>query len=212
MYVYVTRIHVSYLCCCSYFYTFPCELHSTVLDSLTSDETKTNGSSAAKGWPSSPRPAACRPLLRSGQVEAFDGGERVAEVAAVAVGTDLAGEHHAADLGLVARVADDGAELGDAVSELALVAVGARPRLLPLVAQLRLEHALVVHLQLHADAARRRRRRRVWRLLGFLAFLVAAIALVHALLIRASHRITSRCMHQCQMPINKRDVIEVGET
>jgi hypothetical protein len=52
----------------------------------------------------------------------------------------------------------------------------------------------------------------VWRLLGFLAFLVAAIALVHALLIRASHRITSRCMHQCQMPINKRDVIEVGET
>jgi hypothetical protein len=107
-----------------------------ILD-LTSDETETNGSSAAEDCPS-PCPAACRALLRAGQVEAFGGGERMAEVAAVAVGADLAGEDHAADLGLVARVADDRAELGDAVSELALVAVGARPRLLPLVAQLRL--------------------------------------------------------------------------
>jgi hypothetical protein len=96
----------------------------------------------------------------------------VSEVAAVAVGARLAGEHHAADLGLVARVADDGAELGDAVRELALVAVRARPRLLPLVAQLRLEHALVVHLQPHAAL-----------LLGVLGFVRAH---VRSLLHRAS--------------------------
>lgn len=96
--------------------------------------------------------------------EALGGGERVAEMATVAVGADFAVEHHAADLGLVPRVADDGAELGDAVSELALVAVGARPRLFPLVAQLCLEHALVVHVQLP---------RRVLLGLLLLAFLAA---------------------------------------
>lgn len=71
-------------------------------------------------------------------------------MAAVAVGADDSGEHHAADLGLVARVSDHGAELGDAVSELAVVTVRARAGLLPLVAQLRLQHPLVVHLELQA--------------------------------------------------------------
>jgi hypothetical protein len=112
-------------------------------------------------------------LLRAGEEEAFGGGERVAEVAAVTVGTGLAGEHHAADLRLVARVADDRAELGNAVRELALVAVGARPRLLPLVAQLRLEHALVVHLQFHSTL-----------LLRLLAFRAGVRAHVQALLRR----------------------------
>ena len=95
------------------------------------------------------RTVPCLGLLRAREEEALGLGERVAEVASVAVRADLAGEHHAADLGLVARVADDGAELGDAVRELALLAVGARPRLLPLVAQLRLQGALSVSLQLH---------------------------------------------------------------
>lgn len=109
----------------------------------------------------------------------------MAEVASVAVWADLAGEHHAADLGLVPRVSDDRAELGDAVRELALVAVGARPRLFPLVAQLRLEHALVVHLQLRGTG--------LVLLLGLLAFLTPAVAHVHALLIRASDQ---RCKQQ----------------
>lgn len=80
-------------------------------------------------------------------------GEGVAEVAAVAVRTGAAGENHAAGFGLVAGVAEDGAELGDAVGELAMVAVGALPALLPLVAQLRLEHSLVVDFHLHCSAA-----------------------------------------------------------
>ena len=122
------------------------------------------------------RTVPCLGLLRAREEEALGLGERVAEVASVAVRADLAGEHHAADLGLVARVADDGAELGDAVRELALLAVGARPRLLPLVAQLRLEHALVAHLQLRAASL----------LGGLLAFPAAAVAHVRALLIRAS--------------------------
>jgi hypothetical protein len=75
-------------------------------------------------------------------------GDGMAEVAAVSVGAEDSGDHHAADVGLVARVADDGAELGDAMRKLAVVAVRARAGLLPLVAQLRLEHALVVHLEL----------------------------------------------------------------
>ena len=70
------------------------------------------------------------------------------EVAAVAVGAEGAADDHAAVLGLVARVANDGAELGDAVRELAPIGVGTRPVLLPLVAQLRLEHALPVRLEL----------------------------------------------------------------
>jgi len=88
-------------------------------------------------------------LTKSGvQGEEVGGVDGVAEVAAVAVGADDAREHHAADLGLVARVADHGAELGDAVRKLALVAVRARAGLLPLVAQLCLQHALIVHLKL----------------------------------------------------------------
>jgi hypothetical protein len=75
-------------------------------------------------------------------------GDGVAEVAAVAIGADNASENHAADLGLVARMADNRAELGDAVRELALITVRARAGLLPLVAQLCLQHALVVHLEL----------------------------------------------------------------
>jgi len=58
----------------------------------------------------------------------------VAEVAAVAVGAGVAGEDHAADLRLVAGVADHWAELANAVGELAVVAIGALPGLLPLVA------------------------------------------------------------------------------
>lgn len=85
---------------------------------------------------------------------AVGGGEGVAEMAAVAVRTGVAGKDHAADLSLVAGVADDGAELTDAVCELAVLAVGALPGLLPLVAQLRLEHPLVVHLQLQRPRCR----------------------------------------------------------
>ena len=80
-------------------------------------------------------------------------GEGVAEVAAVAVRTGAAGENHAAGFGLVAGVAEDGAELSDAVGELAMVAVGALPALLPLVAQLRFEHPLMVHLQLQSSSS-----------------------------------------------------------
>lgn len=72
----------------------------------------------------------------------------MAEVTAVAVGTVVAGEDHAADLRLVTGVADHWAELLDAVSELAMVSVGTGSSLLPFVAELRLEHSLVVHLQL----------------------------------------------------------------
>ena len=78
---------------------------------------------------------------------AVGGGEGVAEVATMAVGAGVAGEDYAAGLRLVAWVADHRAELADAVGELAVVAVGALPGLLPLVAQLCLEHPLVVHLQ-----------------------------------------------------------------
>lgn len=74
--------------------------------------------------------------------------ERVAEVAAVAVRAGVAGENHAADLGLVPGVPDHRTQLGYPVRELAVVAVGALPGLLPLVAQLCFEHPLVVHVEL----------------------------------------------------------------
>lgn len=60
--------------------------------------------------------------------------EGVAEVAPVAIRTRVASEDHPADLGLVARMADDGAELSDAVSELAVVPVWTGAGLLPFVA------------------------------------------------------------------------------
>ena len=41
-------------------------------------------------------------------------------------------EDHVADLGLVVWVADNGVELGDAMSELAMVDIQAHPGLLPL--------------------------------------------------------------------------------
>lgn len=89
-------------------------------------------------------------LLGRLKEEAVGGGEGMAEVAAVAVGAGVTGEDHAADLGLVAGMADNGPELCDAVGKLAVLAVGALPILLPLVAQLGLEHSLVVHLQLQS--------------------------------------------------------------
>jgi len=101
----------------------------------------------------------------------------VAEVAAVAVGADDASEHHAADLGLVARVADHRAELADAVRELALVTVRARASLLPLIAQLRLQHALVVHLELQPAV----------ELLLLLPLHAAVHAHEHALLLALPH-------------------------
>lgn len=63
----------------------------------------------------------------------------------MAVGAHNASKDHSTDLGLVAWVAEDWAELLDAVRELTLISVRARTGLLPFVTQLRLEHALVVH-------------------------------------------------------------------
>ena len=72
----------------------------------------------------------------------------MAEVAAVAVRAGVAGENHAADLGLVPRMPDHRTQFSDAVRELAILSVGTLSGLLPLVAQLRLEHPLVVHFEL----------------------------------------------------------------
>lgn len=66
----------------------------------------------------------------------------------MAVGTRGASKDHPAHLRLVARVPDHGTELGDPVGELAVGPVRTRAALLPLVAQLRLEHPLVVYIQL----------------------------------------------------------------
>ncbi|PKU74705.1 hypothetical protein MA16_Dca004896 [Dendrobium catenatum] len=46
-------------------------------------------------------------------------GDGMAEVAAVAVGTGVSGQDHAAELGLVARVADDWAQFPDSMCETA---------------------------------------------------------------------------------------------
>lgn len=69
-------------------------------------------------------------------------GDGVVEVAAVAVGAEGAVDDRAADLGVPARVADDGPEFGHAVHEKALVAVRAGCPLVPFVEQLRLVRAL----------------------------------------------------------------------
>lgn len=74
----------------------------------------------------------------------------MAEVAPVAVGAPVAGENHPANLRLVARVPDHRPKLRNAVSELALLSVRTRPGLLPFVTKLRLEHPLIVNLQLQA--------------------------------------------------------------
>lgn len=55
-------------------------------------------------------------------------------MAAVAIRTGGAGENHSTNFSLVAWVPDDGTELGDAMCELAEIAVGTRALLLPLVA------------------------------------------------------------------------------
>ena len=68
-------------------------------------------------------------------------------MAAVAIGAAGGGDKHLAGQGLVARVADDGAHLLQAVREPAPVGVGAGAAL-PLVAQLRLVRALPVRLHL----------------------------------------------------------------
>lgn len=70
--------------------------------------------------------------------------EGVAEVAAVTVGTGAAGEDHPADLSLVTRVPHHRTQLSNAVSKLTVVSIRARAALLPLVAELRLHHPLVV--------------------------------------------------------------------
>ncbi|KAF9673940.1 hypothetical protein SADUNF_Sadunf10G0076000 [Salix dunnii] len=49
--------------------------------------------------------------------------EGMAEVTAMAIRTDITSKDHFADLGLVARVADDWAELLNSMSKLTLVAV-----------------------------------------------------------------------------------------
>ncbi|GFY84779.1 zinc finger C-x8-C-x5-C-x3-H type family protein [Actinidia rufa] len=72
----------------------------------------------------------------------------MAEVAAVAVRAGVACENHAADLGLVPRMPDHRTQLHDAMRKLAVLSVGTLSCLLPLVAQLRLEHPLVVHFEL----------------------------------------------------------------
>ena len=68
----------------------------------------------------------------------------------VTVGTAVAGEDHPADLRLVARVPYHRSELGDSMGELAMGTVRTRACLLPLVAELRLEHPLIVHFQLES--------------------------------------------------------------
>lgn len=72
-------------------------------------------------------------------------GKRMAKVASVAIGTAITGKDHPADLCLIARVADDWAELLNAVSKLTVITVWACASLLPFVAQFSLEHPLVVH-------------------------------------------------------------------
>lgn len=73
----------------------------------------------------------------------------MAEVAPVAIGTRASSKHHPANLGLVARMPNHRTELRYPMGELAVVPVWTRAALLPLVAQLCLEHPLIVHLQLH---------------------------------------------------------------
>ena len=70
-------------------------------------------------------------------------------MAAVTIWADITSEDHAADCSLVAWMAYDRAEFLDAMSKLAVIAIWASADLLPLITQLSLEHALVVHLQFH---------------------------------------------------------------
>jgi hypothetical protein len=77
----------------------------------------------------------------------------VAKVAAVAVRTAGRGHEHLAEEGLVARVADHGAQLLHAVREAAAPGVGARAAL-PFVAQLCLQGALTVRFHLHLSVLR----------------------------------------------------------
>lgn len=74
--------------------------------------------------------------------------EGMAEMAAMAIGAGIAEEDHAAEFRFISGVAENGTELGDAMGELAVSAIWAQPTLLPLVAELGLEHTLVVDLQL----------------------------------------------------------------
>lgn len=73
----------------------------------------------------------------------------------VAVRAGVAGQNHPADLGLVSRVPDDWSQLGDPVSKLAVISIWTCSCLLPLIAQLCLEHPLAVDLErLHFLCAR----------------------------------------------------------
>ncbi|KAM7516336.1 hypothetical protein LguiA_005919 [Lonicera macranthoides] len=70
----------------------------------------------------------------------------MAEMATVAVRADITGENHTADLSFVTGVPDHRSKLSYAMCELAVVAVRTGAGLLPLVAQLRFQHSLVVHV------------------------------------------------------------------
>ncbi|PON77493.1 hypothetical protein PanWU01x14_026540 [Parasponia andersonii] len=89
-------------------------------------------------------------MFSTGKHQPLQFGERVTEMAPVAVRAAVSSQNHPADFGLVARVSDHGSELRHAMGELAVVPVRTRPSLLPFIAQLRLEHPLVENLQLHS--------------------------------------------------------------
>jgi hypothetical protein len=90
----------------------------------------------------------------AGRLAELGGGSRgVAKVAAVAVRTAGRGHEHLAEEGLVARVADHGAQLLHAVRKATAPGVRARAAL-PLVAQLCLQGALPVRFYLHLPVLR----------------------------------------------------------
>ena len=92
------------------------------------------------------------PCLLTGKQQPLLLREGVAEMAPMAVRALVAGQNHPANLRLVTRVPYHWAKLCDAVSKLAMISVWASSRLLPFVAELRLEHALVVDLQLQPSS------------------------------------------------------------
>nr|KYP75115.1 hypothetical protein KK1_007812 [Cajanus cajan] len=69
----------------------------------------------------------------------------MAEMASMAIRADNPSKDHPADLSFVAWVADDWAKLPNTVSKLAVVSIWACASFLPLIAQLSLEHPLVIH-------------------------------------------------------------------
>ena len=94
------------------------------------------------------RGGSSRRTVAGGLAGLGSGRRGVAEVATMAVGAARGGGEQLAREGLVARVADHGAQLLHAVREPATPVVGARAAL-PLVAELRLHGALPERLHLH---------------------------------------------------------------